>query len=63
MKIGRYNIQLPQWYANVIKKFNVYMNDACTKFIYFRGEYVPIVRKERYKGGWLWELMSEVKEV
>lgn len=56
MRKGRYNVELPQCYGNLIKKFNTYINDACTRFIYFEGEYTPIIRKERYKGGWLWQL-------
>ena len=61
MKKGRYNIELPKAYGGIIKKFNVYMNDACTRFIYFEGEYIPIVRKERYKGGWLWQFMEVMR--
>lgn len=63
MRKGRYNVQLPQSYGHVIMKFNVYMNDACRYFIYFEGEYIPIVKKERYKGGWLWKFMDFSKEV
>ena len=61
MRKGRYNVQLPKAYGNIIMKFNVYMNDAGTRFIYFEGEYIPIVRKERYKGGWLWQFMEKMK--
>ena len=56
MKIGRYNIQLRE---DFIKKFNVYINDNGNLFIYFEGDYVPIVRYKRYKGGWLWKLQGE----
>jgi hypothetical protein len=58
MRKARYNIQLPN---GVIKKFNVYMNDACTRFIYFEGKYVPVVRLKPYKGGWLWKIREERK--
>ena len=58
MRKGRYNVQLPQCYGSVIRKFNVYMNDMGTRFILWEGDYIPIVRKERYKGGWLWKFME-----
>ncbi len=61
MKRGRYNIQLPVEYGNIIKKFNVYQNDACTLFIFFEGHYIPIQRKEPYKGGWLYQMRGEIK--
>ena len=55
MRKGRYNVQLPKCYGSIIRKFNVYMNDAGRLFINFEGEYIQIVRKERYKSGWLWQ--------
>lgn len=61
MKRGRYNVQLPKAYGSIIKKFNVYMNEYCRYFIYFEGEYINIVRKEHYRGGWLWQFKEEMK--
>jgi len=62
MKKGRYNIELPKCYESIIRKFNVYMNDYCIYFIFFEGDYIQIIRKERYKGGWLWQFKSEVEK-
>jgi hypothetical protein len=53
MRRGRYNIQLRE---DFIKKFNVYINYYGHYFIYFEGDYVPIKRYKRYRGGWLWKL-------
>ena len=53
MRVGRYNVDVGE-----IFKFNVYKNDAGTHFIYFEGYYQPIRKKQRYKGGWLWELAA-----
>ena len=62
-KKGRYNVQLPNCYGAVIRKFNVYMNDAGRLFINFEGEYIQIVRKKPYKSGWLWQFKDyEVEE-
>lgn len=61
MKKGRYNVQLPKAYGSIIMKFNVYMNDFGRYFVYFEGEYIPIVRKERYRRGWLWQFEEEMK--
>ena len=59
MRKGRYNVLLPTAYGdNVIRKFNVYQNDYGTCFISFEGEHVPITKKERYKGGWLWQFKN-----
>lgn len=52
MRRGRYNIEID----GVIKKYNVYMNEYCVYFIFYKRNYVPIERKQRYKGGWLWKL-------
>ncbi len=62
MKKGRYNIELPKCYDNKIRKFNVYMNDSCKRFIYFEGKYVPIIRKEHYKNGFIYQFKSEVNK-
>lgn len=51
MRVGRYNVDVGK-----IFKFNVYKNDAGTHFIHFEGYLQPIRKKQRYKGGWLWEL-------
>ena len=51
-KIGRYNVEIQGY----ISKFNTYINDYGNVFIHFEGSYVPIKRKEKYRGGWLWEL-------
>lgn len=59
MKRGRYNIQLPN---GEIKKYNVYLSDDSHYYqlwIYFKGKYVKIEKKERYRGGWLWQLKEE----
>jgi len=55
MKKGRYNILID----DVIKKYNVYMNDYGNLFIYFKGYYTMIEKHKRYKGGWLWKLKGE----
>jgi len=54
MKRGRYNILLPEIYGSIIMKFNVYQNDCDVMFIYFEGEYIPVIRYSRYRSGWLW---------
>jgi len=56
MRVGRYNVDVGK-----IFKFNVYKNDAGTHFIHFEGYYQPIRKKQRYKGGWLWELDPDNK--
>ena len=56
MKRGRYNIEI----NGVIKKFNVYQNDYSVYFIWYKYKYRVIEIKQRYKGGWLWELLEEV---
>lgn len=57
MRKGRYNIEIDDF----IKKYNVYMNDYCVYFIFYKGNYVPIESKQRYKGGWLWRLREKKK--
>ena len=52
MRRGRYNIEIDR----TIKKYNVYMNDYCVYFIFYKGKYRAIEIKQRYKRGWLWQL-------
>jgi hypothetical protein len=51
-RIGRYNVEI----MGYISKFNTYINDYGNTFIYFEGDYIQIEKKERYRGGWLWQL-------